>query len=386
MGDLSRLVFLTRSTTIDSLVSGDFDSSSQAYEVGLIRSLSNVANLSVHCVGLLGTRYQPFQRLLNESLSYTAHGRLTLLTLRSLMSTIIRKEKGKNIALLTTGYYPLEMLVLLLARMVGVRSYSVVFDTHLTATAKMKRFKRLLVNSYFAFGWLLLKRLDGLIVLNEEFVKNSNFTNRVFKTRIGNLFAPRSDVAQRNESDGSLARGLNFLFAGTMNDDNGVGIILSALHKIKHEAVNFSFYGDGDAIEQVIEASAHDMRIKYFGRVSDAELDERILCSDFLICLRDPECLASSYSFPSKLIKFMGSGVPVIANKFPGLDDLCAENLITISSYSAAALADSIAHLARREGDCQIGASARRYVECHNDWGNIAGEMTNFLFQHHARK
>ena len=375
-GDIFQLFFLTRSTTARSLSHGEFDSSSQAYEVGLLNSLSRIKNMRVHCMGLSVAGKGEGRVALNERLTFESVGALGLFSVISLVYRVIALRRGARVAVLTTGYYPFEMLAMLLMSAFGVVPYSIVFDTHLTSTSGMGVFKRFIANAYYGVGFWILKRLRGVIVLNDGFLRASEFRSRVFRTKIGGLYRGKSRVYAEQDD----RRPVKVLFAGTLNADNGVEVVLEGLRSDPSAHVEVVFYGDGEATSRVVEAAGRDIRICYKGRISDAELDAALAVADYLLCLRDPDSLASLYSFPSKLIKFMGSGTPVIANRFPGLDDGYAERVLLLGGFTGDDFSRLLSRLAKERDGAEFGVRARMFVEVHNNWDDIAMQLGCFVF------
>ena len=146
-GEIFQLFFLTRSTTSRALSHGEFDSSSQAYEVALLNALSRSKNMRVHCIGLNGGGRGEGKVAVNERLTFESFGALGLFSVTSLVYKVIALRRGARVAVLTTGYYPFEILAMLLMSIFGVMPYSIVFDTHLTSTAKMGAPKRFAANA-----------------------------------------------------------------------------------------------------------------------------------------------------------------------------------------------------------------------------------------------
>ena len=122
-----------------------------------------------------------------------------------------------------------------------------------------------------------------------------------------------------------------------------------------------------------------DPRVKFYGTLTDEALDAEIARSDLLVCLRDPESSVCQYAFPSKLIKFMSSGVPVISNEFPGLGKEYFPHLLLIREFSVAALRDLIEDIKVVE-ILRVGATAKSHIEANHRWSDISLEIIGFMF------
>jgi glycosyltransferase involved in cell wall biosynthesis len=373
-----RVFFITRSTGDESLSNDDFTSSSQAYESSLIKALSEITLVNVKFLGDCASSKVPHSHATNGMIQCECYGGLRLKTFLKLLVDFIGESKKGQTVVITTGYYPVEMLLLVASKIFGVRVYSIVYDTHISAEARMPIVKKIISKIYLGLGFYLLRKLDGVIVLNDIFTKLINVNSRVHLTKIGNLFKPPVLSELASMEIGSEKR--RFIFAGNLNLDNGVDIILGALKKDKNLNFEVFFFGDGEGVQKVIEASIFDTRVHYMGRVSDYDLNIHILSSDYLICLRNPDSITCAYSFPSKLIKFMGSGRPVISNKFPGLGDEYIPHLIIIPEFTIDSCLSTISALENRPVEFELGSNAKIFIEANNNWSKIANGIYNFIF------
>lgn len=379
------IIFLSRSTTPAALLSSQFSTSSQSYEVGLLRTLAIRADISIEYLGTAswGAKGIPAPRqrfdLGSLGVEINDRGPLSLLKVLGLIWYLRRRFEPEKVCIMTTGYYPLEMFMLRVLRCLGFRVYSIVYDTHVTATALMRQPKRFLADLYFETGFLLMRGLTGLMVLNDTFIRTKRIKAPYHQTLIGNIFSlPAQDAVKVARPPD---RPLRLVFAGTMNRDNGVNLILDFLAATPTGDFTIDFYGEGDLLGLLQRRQVKDPRVCYQGLVSDVELDKRLAAADYLLCLRDPDSLVCEYSFPSKLIKFMGSGVPVIANAFPGLDAGYLPGLILMDSFTTESLGRVIADAVAGRIDPAKAQLARAYLEEHNRWDNIVGAMLVFMAQ-----
>ncbi len=295
---------------------------------------------------------------------------------RTLKLLVLNKRSHGSSCIITTGYYPVEMIMLFLLKMMGFKVFSIIYDTHISSLAKFSRVKRFFAHWYFFSGLCCSGLLTGILTINKK--AGSEFPiapRRIFVTRIGNLFNNNSDFKERNNNHASTTV---FLFAGTFNADNGIYVLLEAISLLPKTDARFMFYGSGDGEPCIRRIAEFDARVRCFGRVADDYLDNELISADFLICLRDPNSISTKYAFPSKLIKFMGSGTPVLANNFPGISDAMANCLLIIDEFSSTSVAKGISGACGKNLS-DLGASARNYVAKWHDWDIISDEMIVFL-------
>lgn len=368
------ILFLTRSTGIAALRDGEFSAASVAYEASLISSLKSLAEISVINIGGDSKKEA---RVSWNGLHYSAMGFGRLHSLIKALACIISMARsGGRPVILTTGYYPLEMIALLFLRLLGFNVYSIIYDSHASALTAMSAVKRVFVDMYFKIGFLCAGFLSGVVVVNKCLIGKFIISpRRILLSRIGALFKGVDLSLPKFE----LQRPPRFLFAGTLNSENGVGLLLEVFSRLPELRASLVFYGGGEAVQHVIEAAAMDPRISFGGRISDKDLDMELLLSDFLVCLRDPNSVSATYAFPSKLIKFMGSGVPVLINRFPGIDVEMEKCLLVVDRFSATELSDGICNAITMSSVSEIGSRAKHYIQENHDWGLIAKEMAEFF-------
>lgn len=367
--------FVTRSTGIEALCAGEFSTSSIAYEAALIDALKSRDKVVVVNTGGITKRATC---IFGDGFKYISmgFGRANAL-IRAFCYLAFFTWRETRSAILTTGYYPSEMVILLLLRLIGCRVFSIIYDSHVPSLAGMSFPKRFCVDIYFRFGLFCAGFLSGVIVINQNLIGRFPVApRRILLSRIGSLFNYHGTKALPMQ----LREMPRFLFAGTLNSENGVDLLLGAFAKLPELKATIVFYGGGEAQQRVIAASENDARISFLGRVSDKDLDVELLMSDFLICLRDPDSISAIYAFPSKLVKFMGSGVPVLVNRFPGIDDEMQKFLLMIDGFEAEELAAGISRAAASISAGEIGLRAKQYIEENHRWSDVAREMVDFIY------
>ena len=169
------------------------------------------------------------------------------------------------------------------------------------------------------------------------------------------------------------------VFAGTINPENGANILIEFVRQNTKVKFELHFYGDGESTSAIQALAEVDDRVKYFGRVSESELQEKLQCADLLISLRDPDGSSKNYSFPSKLINFMATGVPVISNRFHGLDDSYFEYLYIVENFDASSVAKKLLSILEIGKDMKLGDAARQFVRRENSWDQIADQLIEFM-------
>lgn len=114
----------------------------------------------------------------------------------------------------------------------------------------------------------------------------------------------------------------NVVFAGGLNFQNGIEEILEAISLIEDESISFNFFGRGPLAKNIENAAAIDSRIQFFGLVNHSQLLKYIKKeASILLNIRTEKTASTKYFFPSKLLEYLSSGIPVISSRFSTLPD-----------------------------------------------------------------
>lgn len=111
------------------------------------------------------------------------------------------------------------------------------------------------------------------------------------------------------------------LYTGTLDEKYGIINLLRAFSEIKNSNYRLVICGDGDAKEAITKASNEDNRIIFKGLIPREEVLILQKKATVLINPRMNNEKFCKYSFPSKMLEYLSSGVPVIAYKLSGIPD-----------------------------------------------------------------
>jgi glycosyltransferase involved in cell wall biosynthesis len=115
--------------------------------------------------------------------------------------------------------------------------------------------------------------------------------------------------------------GKNIFYSGTLDSRYGILNLLNAFSNIKHPDYNLWICGDGNCKQEIINRSATDPRIKFYGQKPREWVLDLQKKATVLINPRTSEGEFTKYSFPSKTIEYLASGVPTIIHKLPGIPE-----------------------------------------------------------------
>jgi glycosyltransferase involved in cell wall biosynthesis len=111
------------------------------------------------------------------------------------------------------------------------------------------------------------------------------------------------------------------VYAGTLNERFGVMRLVDAFMKIKNENYESVICGIGDSQEKIIECSKIDSRINYKGQLKRENVLEELSKATVIVNPRPDGEEFTKYSFPSKNLEALSSGIPFVGYKLAGIGD-----------------------------------------------------------------
>ena len=103
--------------------------------------------------------------------------------------------------------------------------------------------------------------------------------------------------------------------------------------------------------------------------------------ADVLINMRPTKRIKTPYLFPSKLLEYMASGVPVITTCTGHVEKRYGDLVFMLRNETAAGLAEMVrfvAALDEEQRSCR-GATAREYMRRHGTWEARAKKVVEFI-------
>ena len=162
-------------------------------------------------------------------------------------------------------------------------------------------------------------------------------------------------------------------YAGSLNMEYGLKRLIDSMDYIKYKDVQLRLYGEGNAVPYIKSKSSHDNRIKYEGRVPKKEAMVKMFQANVLVNPRnaeDGEYVA--YSFPSKDIDYLGTGIPSVLCKLPGMPQEYYPYFIDAGMGSPKEIAEAVnsVYEMKLTERCAIGLKAKEFIEKRMDVRN----------------
>jgi len=156
-----------------------------------------------------------------------------------------------------------------------------------------------------------------------------------------------------------------FLYAGGIERQYGIEVLLQAFAELKDEKARLWFCGSGNAVSLVKDYEISDPRIKYCGYINKEEMEEMQGKAYAFVNPRNPDSGEyTKYSFPSKILDYLQFGQPIVAYMLPGMPTEYKEHLILPEDNSVERFKDALEMVLRldKKSYCDIVKRNREFV------------------------
>lgn len=161
--------------------------------------------------------------------------------------------------------------------------------------------------------------------------------------------------------------GKYILYTGLLNKRFGLCNLVDAFTELDDENVKLILCGSGDAEDYIAQKQKEDERIITLGRVDRVKALQLQKGAAILVNPRQNNEDFTKFSFPSKNLEYLSSGVPTVGYKLDGIPDEYDDYIIYPADDSPKALCDvfvSLLNMTEAERKA-IGETAKSFV-CEN--------------------
>lgn len=207
----------------------------------------------------------------------------------------------------------------------------------------------------------LYKHVDRFVLLTEQMAERLGITVPYI---VVEGIAPETDSG----SDVSLAnkyRDQKYVFySGTLNPKFGIESLLKAFAMIQDEDLHLFICGFGQAEAMIQKQAEQDPRIVFLGRLDRTDVLALQKNATVLVNPRQNNEEFTKYSFPSKTMEYLASGVPVVAYKLDGIPDEYDDYIFYVPDNSPEALAQTLISVCEKplEERQLYGSRAKKFV------------------------
>ncbi len=202
--------------------------------------------------------------------------------------------------------------------------------------------KRLSSNSYSNIGCV-----DSFVLLTKQMADYMNI-NQPFMVMEG--ISTNSKPIEAKESD-SIKR---ILYTGTLHKKFGIMNLIEAFKTIDSPDYRLVICGIGDSEDEIKKAADLDSRIDFKGQLKREDVLSLQKEATVLVNPRPNNEEFTKYSFPSKNLEYLSSGIPLVAYKLDGIPDEYDEYINYVPDDSPESLAKVI------QGICDLPVDERK--------------------------
>jgi glycosyltransferase involved in cell wall biosynthesis len=234
--------------------------------------------------------------------------------------------------------------------------------------------------------WLhkkLLPLFDGLVVISENIAKDFAPSVPCLRVEGGistDLIERIRNFERQSAYDGDF---FTIVVTGALEEVNGIREILLAFKLLEGKKYRLWIAGHGSLSQLVREAVADDSRIRYVGFVSFEEVLKLYALADVLINMRLTKRINTRYFFPSKLMEYLSSGVPVISTSSGNIADEYGQLAYILKEETPESLAELIKLVAQTPDEERRSKAeyAQQYIAKHKTWDAQTRLIRNFLVE-----
>lgn len=238
---------------------------------------------------------------------------------KSITKWILNSKNKPNIIFFDILNLSTSIVSLFVSKVFGVKTVAIVTD--LPSCMYVLKNKISFRNKItIKFQNILLNKADGYVLLTEAMNQNLNKKNKPYCIIEGlsdfRILSERTQYKSYFESNIKVIH-----YSGGLYQKFGIISLIEAFMLIKNEDLRLHLFGNGDLNEFIKDCVNKDSRIVFFGYRDNREVLTDQLKATLLVNPRFTHEDYTKYSFPSKTIEYMASGVPLLTTKLPGIPD-----------------------------------------------------------------
>lgn len=205
--------------------------------------------------------------------------------------------------------------------------------------------------------WKLYRKVDGFILLTKFMRERLPISDKPFRV-IEGIFNPKDKQGEDYKTRKSI------FYGGTLAKRYGIMNLVNAFIKVDNQDYVLEICGMGDTREEICKLAEEYPNIHYLGLLTREEALKKQREASLLVNPRTPEGEFTRYSFPSKTMEYLASGVPTLLYKLPGIPEEYYEYCYSISELGVDALAMKMKEiLLKPETELkELGEKAQKFI------------------------
>lgn len=170
-------------------------------------------------------------------------------------------------------------------------------------------------------------------------------------------------------------------YSGTLSYKFGIMDLVHSVQAMKSDDVQLWICGTGEAKTEIEKIAKDDNRIKYYGFCSKEKVNELRSKASVLVNPRKNNDEYTKYSFPSKTMEYLMSGIPVVMYKLDGIPSDYNEYIHYVDDTDSNGLMHAIEKVLQIKYEDRIkeGKVAHEYVKNNKSENVQAKRIINFI-------
>lgn len=160
----------------------------------------------------------------------------------------------------------------------------------------------------------LYKQVDGFVYLTEQ-MKVRTKSTKPYRVVEG-IYDQANEQYIASDCNSSLK---TIFYSGKLHQKFGARLLVDAFRLIKDDAARLVLCGSGDCEDYIKSCAELDNRIIFKGQIPREECIRLQAQAKLLVNPRTPEGEFTRYSFPSKNIQYLASGIPTLIYRLEGI-------------------------------------------------------------------
>ena len=205
--------------------------------------------------------------------------------------------------------------------------------------------------------WSLYNDVDGFVVLTEYMKEKLPIKSKPYEI-IEGIFNPQDQPVLELSSRKSI------FYSGTLAKRYGVMTLVNSFIKADLKDYVLEICGMGDSKDEIIKLASLYPNIHYYGQLPREKVLQIQRAATLLVNPRTPEGEFTKYSFPSKVMEYLASGVPTLMYKLPGIPDEYYDYCYCITELGEDALVNQLKMIINKPPTelKQLGEKAQEFI------------------------
>lgn len=342
-----------------------------ALQKAFVSGISNYCNIEVFNLPYVGSFPKRYKQLFVPTAEHNAHNlkihsfrycnligykylSRIIVAYKNLSKWIQQNPNNRSIVIYALDPSFLLTMVLLKKRWPDLKVLQVVPDLPEYMGSKQTKF-RVAIQEKFKKAYELI---DGWILLSKYMADRLNITSKPWNV-IEGIYNSDNKVVIRGECNA-----FRIFYAGTLAQRYGILNLVNAVANSSLSNLELVICGDGDSYGRILDISKKDSRIKVLGAVPREKVLEHMQNANLLVNPRTNEGEYTKYSFPSKTMEYLASGVPTLLYVLPGIPAEYYNYCFSLTTNGVDVLQKEIERIALlpQKQLYELGVRARKFI------------------------